>query len=279
MSVGGMPLPQLTKSNYENWSIQMRALLGAQDAWEVVEKGYDEPAATAHQTANQLKALKEMRMKDKTALYYLFQAVDESGFKKIASAGAVMEVATMVAVEEAVVEVNIMRKRGNQANKTVEVEDVIMGETASQIIQMSNATTAECYSEKKVEENVNLVTEEETREDGVLMMAYKNTVSDNNIVWYLDTGASNHMCGHKHLFKEMREVEDGHVSFGDASKIQIKGQARDGIAQSVVPALHSTFRDDMAGKEVDTKPMKKRPPPGARTLHGSFDPVIPLAVV
>ncbi|KAJ6384134.1 hypothetical protein OIU78_027443 [Salix suchowensis] len=57
------------------------------------------------------------------------------------------------------------------------------------------------------------------------------------------------------------------------------GAARDGVAQSVVPALHSTFRDDMAGKEVETKPMKKRPPPGARTLHGSFDPVIPLAVV
>jgi gag-polypeptide of LTR copia-type/Zinc knuckle len=31
----------------------------------------------------------------------------------------------------------------------------------------------ECYSEKKVEENMNLVAEEETKEDGVLMMAYK----------------------------------------------------------------------------------------------------------
>ncbi|KAK8957926.1 hypothetical protein KSP39_PZI000959 [Platanthera zijinensis] len=82
----------------------------------------------------------------------------------------------------------------------------------------------ECYSEKKVEENANLVAEEETREDGVLLMAYKDTVSDNDTIWYLDTGASNHMCGHKHLFKEMREVEDGHVSFGDASKIQVKGQ-------------------------------------------------------
>lgn len=77
---------------------------------------------------------------------------------------------------------------------------------------------------KKVEENANLVAEMETREDGVLMMAYKNTISDSDMVWYLDTGASNHMCGYKHLFKEIREVEDGHVSFGDASKIQVKGQ-------------------------------------------------------
>jgi Domain of unknown function (DUF4219) len=44
MSVGGMPLPRLTKANYNNWSIQMRTLLGGQDAWEVVEVGFEEPA-------------------------------------------------------------------------------------------------------------------------------------------------------------------------------------------------------------------------------------------
>lgn len=32
------------------------------------------------------KALKKIRMKDKSALYFLFQAVDELGFEKIASA-------------------------------------------------------------------------------------------------------------------------------------------------------------------------------------------------
>ena len=69
-SLGHMPLPRLTKANYDNWSIQMRALLGAQDTM----------------TMNQLKALKETRMKDKTALYFLFQAVDESGFEKIVGA-------------------------------------------------------------------------------------------------------------------------------------------------------------------------------------------------
>jgi Domain of unknown function (DUF4219) len=71
-SPGHMPLPRLTKSNYDNWSIQMRALLSAQDAWKVVEVGFEEPAVTGNQTANQLKTLKEMRMKDKTTLYFLF---------------------------------------------------------------------------------------------------------------------------------------------------------------------------------------------------------------
>ena len=77
-----------------------------------------------------------------------------------------------------------------------------------------------------MEENANLVAEEETRDEGVLMMAYKDTVSDSDTVWYLDTGASNHMSGHKHLFVEIQEIEDGHVSFGDASKVQVKGRGK-----------------------------------------------------
>ncbi|KAI0516112.1 hypothetical protein KFK09_008784 [Dendrobium nobile] len=64
----------------------MRALLGAQDAWEVVENGFVEVMDTAGMTANQLKALKETRAKDKTALYLLYQAIDESGFEKIVGA-------------------------------------------------------------------------------------------------------------------------------------------------------------------------------------------------
>jgi predicted AlkP superfamily phosphohydrolase/phosphomutase len=64
----------------------MKALLGAQDAWDLVESDYNEPNATAlaSMTANQMKVLKETRTRDKTALYLLFQAVDESRFEKIA---------------------------------------------------------------------------------------------------------------------------------------------------------------------------------------------------
>ena len=67
--MGQMPLPQLTKTNYENWSIQMKALLGSQDAWEVVEKDFEEPKNTTGYMAAQNKTLKELRSNDKTALY------------------------------------------------------------------------------------------------------------------------------------------------------------------------------------------------------------------
>ena len=64
-----------------------------------------------------------------------------------------------------------------------------------------------------------MVTEEETK-DEFLLMANINTNIDSESIWYLDTGASNHMCGHEHLFKELQAVKDGHVSFGDASKVR-----------------------------------------------------------
>ena len=77
-----------------------------------------------------------------------------------------------------------------------------------------------------MEENANLVTEEEAKDDGVLMKAHVGTITDSDMVWYLDTGASNRMCGRKHLFVDVQEKEDGHVSFGDASKVQVKGRGK-----------------------------------------------------
>ncbi|GMI79368.1 hypothetical protein HRI_001606100 [Hibiscus trionum] len=64
----------------------MKSLLGCQDAWEVVEEGFEEPTTTTGYTSAQTKALKEARSKDNATLYMLFRAVDESGFEKIASA-------------------------------------------------------------------------------------------------------------------------------------------------------------------------------------------------
>ena len=60
----------------------MKALLGSQDAWEVVEEGLEEPKDTTCYMAMQNKALKELRSKDKATLYMLFRAVDELGFEK-----------------------------------------------------------------------------------------------------------------------------------------------------------------------------------------------------
>lgn len=47
---------------------------------------------------------------------------------------------------------------------------------------------------------------------------------DNNRVWYLDNGASNHMTGRRDYFKNIDETITGKVRFGDDSRIDIKGK-------------------------------------------------------
>ncbi|GJY64422.1 retrovirus-related pol polyprotein from transposon TNT 1-94 [Tanacetum coccineum] len=54
----------------------------------------------------------------------------------------------------------------------------------------------------------------------------ENKISEVDTIWYLDSGASNHMSGPKDLFVEMTEVVQGHVSFGNASKIDVKGRGK-----------------------------------------------------
>ena len=49
----------------------------------MIEEGFKESKNTTGYTAAQNKALKELRTKDKAALYMLFRTVDESGFEKI----------------------------------------------------------------------------------------------------------------------------------------------------------------------------------------------------
>ncbi|KAK8362671.1 hypothetical protein V6Z12_A03G116100 [Gossypium hirsutum] len=110
----------------------------------------------------------------------------------------------------------------------------------------------ECHDLNKVEETTNLTTEDEEAKEGSLLMAYNEVNTNSSMVWYLDTGASNYMCGHKQLFKKMRKVETRHVSFGNASKVEVKGQVtvcylqKDGLVGSIqdmyyVPDLKSNI--------------------------------------
>ncbi|XP_058745954.1 uncharacterized protein LOC131618815 [Vicia villosa] len=74
----------LTKNNYDNWSIKMKALLGSQDVWDVVEKGFKEQdEASLSQGAKD--TLKESRKRDKKALFLIYKSVDEDTFEKISN--------------------------------------------------------------------------------------------------------------------------------------------------------------------------------------------------
>ncbi|XP_020259685.1 uncharacterized protein LOC109836229 [Asparagus officinalis] len=50
--------------------------------------------------------------------------------------------------------------------------------------------------------------------------------SKNKDIWYLDSGASKHMCDIKEFFTELNETVQGDVTFGDQSKIPVKGKRK-----------------------------------------------------
>ena len=84
--------------------------------------------------------------------------------------------------------------------------------------------THECYSDtqkKGKEEKANVT--EETEEESALMMVVSNEYGElllqgmNDRMWYLDTGASNHMTGKKVFFHNIDKNMKGRVKFGDGS--------------------------------------------------------------
>ena len=79
-----LQVPRLTNKNYENRNIQMKALFGFHDIWEVVERGYEEPQDEINAVANQ--TFRESRRKEKKVLFFIYKALDEANFKKVAGA-------------------------------------------------------------------------------------------------------------------------------------------------------------------------------------------------
>jgi gag-polypeptide of LTR copia-type len=66
--------------------------MGAQDVWDIIEEGYEEVDLTVQEiTKAQIKVAKEKKMKDKSALYMLYQTVDEADFEKITTATTTKE--------------------------------------------------------------------------------------------------------------------------------------------------------------------------------------------
>ncbi|KAM1061253.1 hypothetical protein FF1_025766 [Malus domestica] len=82
-AMAAFQVPVLNNNNFDNWSIKMKALLGAHDVWEVVEKGYTEPEDEATLPQPQKESLKDSRKRDKKALYLIYQALDDNGFEKV----------------------------------------------------------------------------------------------------------------------------------------------------------------------------------------------------
>ena len=73
--------PIFTGNNYEYWSLTMKALFKGQDAWDIVQHGYAEPAdmiAYNNLTQTEKDVLREHRKKDGKDVFYIHQSMHES---------------------------------------------------------------------------------------------------------------------------------------------------------------------------------------------------------
>jgi hypothetical protein len=83
-----------------------------------------------------------------------------------------------------------------------------------------------CFSSqhKFEDKNVNFAEKEIDYEEPALLLACGKFDGSNSSTWYLDTGASNHMCGMKEAFVDIDESYKGNITFGDLSQIPVKGR-------------------------------------------------------
>ena len=79
-------VPQLKGSKFDNWSIKMKALLGAHDVFEAVEKGFTVLENETTLTALQKENLKDLKKEENKTKHLIFQSLDENTFEKIAGA-------------------------------------------------------------------------------------------------------------------------------------------------------------------------------------------------
>lgn len=72
MNTYGMISPHLTKENFENWCIEMKALLGTIDYWDILVKRHEKPENEEALMAEQRDSLIESRKKESKALFFIY---------------------------------------------------------------------------------------------------------------------------------------------------------------------------------------------------------------
>ncbi|KHN27834.1 hypothetical protein glysoja_032982, partial [Glycine soja] len=90
-----------------------------------------------------------------------------------------------------------------------------------------------------------LAQDEDSDFDNVLLMATTNSEEDNVNLWYLDTGCSNHMTGHREWFVNIDDKVKSTIKFIDNSSVTAKGigkvmiQRKDGQQSFINDVLYA----------------------------------------
>ncbi|KAE8705324.1 hypothetical protein F3Y22_tig00110429pilonHSYRG00698 [Hibiscus syriacus] len=216
-------VPTLNNNNYDNWSIKMKALLGSQDVWDIIEKCYNEPTnddVFATLTLDQKTTLKDSRKRDKKAEV---EAMDEVEVADVDEAGITTTIIPTTMRNEKAQHEAVEESIRTQDMTNLKF-DVIIVKSLGIMLQ-----------------NVELPTTKLRRRP--------------------TTGARNHMCGRKDMFVELDESVSINVSFGDDSTIAMKGRVPESLLQRCIMALatsiwESQFWRKSFPKESETRAKK-----------------------
>ena len=67
--------PRLTREKYEKWCLLMKAILGSQDVWDIVDKGYTRTTNEETLSSNEKGVLLKTRKKDQQDLTLIHQSL------------------------------------------------------------------------------------------------------------------------------------------------------------------------------------------------------------
>ncbi|XP_074373462.1 uncharacterized protein LOC141713786 [Apium graveolens] len=172
---------------------------------------------------------------------YVVTSIEESKDLSTISIDELIVLAVAVLhVEEVALEVATMVDEDEEGNPSIEAI-ILKGIGHLVVVKISDY---ECRA-PKVEEMSHFAAAKEYKDVGTAMfLTYKGDEENKKNVWYLDSGASNHMTGHKELFTEIDDTISGEVTFGDSSKIPVGDEnfkARKLILDAGSPMFRAMF--------------------------------------
>ncbi|KAK2417383.1 putative mitochondrial protein [Trifolium repens] len=87
---------------------------------------------------------------------------------------------------------------------------------------------SECQNKgkKKQDNEAHHARQNDSDSDGLLLMVTTNTADDHSKLWYLDTGCSNHMIGHREWLLEFDDKFKSTVKFADNSTVSVEGKGK-----------------------------------------------------
>ncbi|KAG8370939.1 hypothetical protein BUALT_Bualt13G0035400 [Buddleja alternifolia] len=105
------------------------------------------------------------------------------------------------------------------------MDEVIEEEEATIHNQTKKRRTKTLMKEEAVAEEKNILAGSSLEEGNpTMLLACKSPKHEDKNQWYLDSGASSHICGKSNLFMELDESISGNITFRDSSQVQVKGK-------------------------------------------------------